>query len=676
MNNPLLDWRGPTPPWQDIRPEHLLPAIETIVAENRSLVADLLAQENPDWNALITPLEAADNRLSKAFQPGSHLHSVQNTPQWRDAYESCLPVLTAYSSEMGQNHALFEAYRRIASEKQQLDPAQRMLLDHGLRDFKLSGVALPPPQQERYREIQQRLAELGNRFERQLLDATDRWQCHIEDESRLAGLPESARRMAAAKASDKQLSGWLFGLDFPSFDAVMTHADQRDWRAEVYRAYTTRASDQSAPGDLDNAPLMREILALKAEEARLLGYANFAELSLASKMAESPAQVEEFLLELAAKARPAAEAELQELQAFAASLGGPETLQPWDLAYYAEKLKQQRFGLEEEQLKAYFALPRVLEGLFDAAQKLFGARFRQTDLPCWHEHVMAFEVLDEQGQLLAWFYLDPYAREQKRGGAWMNDVAGRFKGPDGLQLPIATLTCNFAPPSGDQPALLTHSDAVTLFHEFGHGLQHMLTRIDYLGVSGINGVPWDAVELPSQFMENWCWEAESLAQFARHHATDEPIPTQWIEQIRASRVFHAGLSAMRQIELALFDLRLHRAAEAPDVETVLQQVRDEVSVLRPPIWNRFANSFSHIFAGGYAAGYYSYKWAEVLAADAFEAFREVGIFDAEMGQRFRECILEPGGSEQAMELFKRFRGREPSVDALLRQDGLLANEGS
>ncbi len=674
VNNPLLDWNGPTPPWDAIRPEHLEPAVDQVIADNRALIEQITEQAAHDWNNTVRAMENADNRLHKAFQPGAHLHSVCNTPEWRASYEACLPKLTAYSSEVGQNAALFQAYRQV-SQDDALEAAQRKLLDHALRDFRLSGVALEDAAKQRFRDIQLRMAELTNAFERNLLDATDAWQHHVTDEAELAGLPDSARRMAASKARDKNLDGWLFGLDFPSFDAIMTYAENRQWRETLYRAYCTRASDQGAESghdtDKNNAPLMSEILALRAEQAELLGYSNYAELSLASKMAESPAQVESFLLDMAAKARPAAERELAKLSDFAAELDGPTELKPWDIAYYSEKLKTRLFGLEDENLKPYFALPNVLKGMFNAAEKLFRVNFREQPMAVWHEHVRAFEVRNEANAVIAWFYLDPYAREQKRGGAWMNDMAGRMQSDTGTQLPIATLTCNSAPPSDDRPALLTHDDAVTLFHEFGHGLQHMLTQVDHLGVSGINGVPWDAVELPSQFMENWCWEAESLREFAHHHETGAPIPADWIEQVRASRSFHAGLGAMRQIEFALFDLRLHSQTSEFQVEDTLQAVRNQVAIIHPPAWNRFANSFSHIFAGGYAAGYYSYKWAEVLAADAFEAFRENGIFDAPTGLRFRQCILESGGSEDAMDLFKRFRGREPSVDALLRQDGLL-----
>ena len=646
--------------------------MDTILAENRALIEALTARQNHDWKSLVVPLEAAENRLHRAFGAGAHLHNVNNTESWRAAYEACLPKLTEYGSEIGQNAALCAAYRQVAASPD-LDAAQRKLLDDALRDFRLAGVELPESDKQRHREIQQRLAELSNRFERQLLDATDAYQCHIEDRERLAGLPDSALARARERAQAKDLPGWLFGLDFPSFDAILTYAEDRSLRETVYRAYTTLASELDADPARDNAPVMAEILALRAEEARLLGFANYAELSLATKMAESPQQIEDFLLELARRARPAAEKELAGLQAFAVAQGGPSELAAWDIAHYAEKLKQSRFGLEDEALRPYFALPRVLEGLFAAAQRLFGVAFAADPaLPTWHPEAQGFTVRSPAGDVVAWFYLDPCAREKKRGGAWMDDAAGRLRGPDGLQLPVATLTCNFAPPLEGQPALLTHDDVVTLFHEFGHGLQHMLTTVDHLGISGINGVPWDAVELASQFMENWCWEPEALIAFARHHETGEPIPADWIEQIRASRVFHAGLATLRQVEFSLFDLRLHSdPAGTADVRQTLDAVRAEVAVIRPPDWNRFPNSFAHIFGGGYAAGYYSYKWAEVLAADAFGAFRENGIFDAATGERFRQCILETGGSEDAMALFKRFRGREPNVEALLRQEGLL-----
>lgn len=667
--NPLLDFSTPTPHWERIQAAHLEPAIDQILAENRALVDQLLAAGDFSWEALVAPLEEAENRLHRAFGAGSHLHGVQNTTAWRQAYEACLPKLTEYSSEIGQNAELCAAYREVATQSG-LSAAQGKLLADVLRDFRLSGVELAATDKARYSDIQQRLATLANQFERNLLDATDAYQCHIEDATQLRGLPESALARAAERARDKQLSGWLFGLDFPSFDAIVTYAEDRELRQRLYRAYTTRASELGEDPARDNAPLMAEILQLKSEQAQLLGFASYAELSLASKMAESPQQVEDFLLELATRAKPAAERELASLSDFARALGGPEQLASWDFAHYAEKLKQSQFGLDEEALRPYFPLPQVLRGLFGAAEKLFAIQLNAAPLPCWHDDVLAFEVRDESQAPRAWFYLDPYAREKKRGGAWMDDPIGRMRQPQGLQLPVATLTCNFPPPLDGQPALLSHDDVVTLFHEFGHGLQHMLTTVEYLGVSGINGVPWDAVELASQFMENWCWEPQALAEFARHHATGEAIPAEWIEQIRASRVFQSGLATLRQVELALFDLRLHGGDPSRPVSQVLQQVRDEVAVLHPPEWNRFANGFSHIFGGGYAAGYYSYKWAEVLAADAFSAFAETDVFDRATGQRFKECVLEPGGSEDAMTLFQRFRGRPPQVDALLLQEGL------
>lgn len=668
-NNPLLDFDAPQPRWSEIHATHLEPALDQVLAENRDLIAQLETLEAPTWNNFVQPLEEADNRLHRCFGAASHLHGVCNTSEWRQAYEASLPKLTAYGTEVGHNAALFQRYRQVA-EQPGLSTAQRSLLDKTLRDFRLSGVDLAAEKKSRFQAIQQRLAELSNMFERHLVDHTDRWEYLCGDATELNGLPEAALARAAQKASDKNREGYLFGLDFPSFDAVMTYADDRSLRRHFYHAYATRASTEGSFPELDNSPLMVEILQLRQEESELLGFANFAELSLASKMAESPAQVEDFLLELARKSRPAAERELQRLEQFAQANGGPEQLEPWDMSYYAQKLKQELYGLDDEQLRPYLPLPQVLDGMFAAVNRLFEVSLQAVDAACWHSDVLAFEVRDAEDAVQAWFYLDPYARDQKRGGAWMDDPVGRMQVNDQLQRPVATLTCNFSPPLTGQPALLTHDEAVTLFHEFGHGLQHMLTRVDELGVSGINGVPWDAVELASQFLENWCWEEESLRDFARHFETGEPIPPDWIGQIRASRVFNAGLASLRQVEFSLFDLRLHREPGSTVME-VLEQVRDEVALLRPPAWNRFPNSFGHIFAGGYAAGYYSYKWAEVLAADAYSAFAENGIFDAETGRRFRQTILEAGGSRDAMELFREFRGREPSVDALLKQDGLL-----
>ncbi len=673
MTNPLLHWDA-TPPWSEIRPEHLEKAMDAVLVEARTEVARLLEVGDFTWKGFGEPLERLENRIHKAFSPGSHLHSVQNTPEWRAAYEACLPKLTEYATEMGQNTALCAAWKALAAQSD-LSADARKLADNALRDFRLSGVDLPADKKQRYAEIQQRLAELSNRFESHLIDSTDAWQLHLADTSRLAGLPESALAQGRAKAQARELDGYVYGLDYPSFDAIITHADDRALREEMYTAYVTRASDQGPQaGERDNGPLMDEILALRHEEAGLLGYANFAEVSLVPKMAESPDQVEAFLLDLAHKARPAAQAQLDALTAYAVEHGAEAPLRPWDTAYWAEKHKEATLGLSDELLRPYFALPRVLDGLFGVAEKLFGVRVEARDVPTWHPDAQAFAVMQE-GQQIAWFYTDLYAREKKRGGAWMGDCAGLFIDNGQQQLPVATLTCNFRAPTDTGPALLTHDEVLTLFHEFGHGLHHMLTRVQVPGVAGINGVAWDAVELPSQFLENWCWEREALDLFARHVQTDQPLPADMLHKLRESRSYNAGLATLRQVELALFDLRLHRDYDPTTgarVEAILQGVRDEVALVTPPAWNRFANSFSHIFAGGYAAGYYSYKWAEVLSADAFAAFREEGLFNAQTGARFRDAILSRGGSRDAAELYREFRGRDPQIEALLEQDGLLS----
>nr|MBV6629776.1 M3 family metallopeptidase [Oceanococcus sp. HetDA_MAG_MS8] len=674
-HNPLLDWQGPVPPWADIQPAHLEPAVDAILQRSRDAIAALLQQDSFTWDNFGAPLEELEQQLHEAFSPGAHLHSVNNTEEWRAAYEACLPKLTAYSTEMGQNPQLFAAWKAL-SEQPNLSPEQRQIVDHSLRDFRLSGVDLEPASKARFAEIQQQLAELSNRFETQLLDATDGWHLHLRDSSRLAGLPESALAQGRAKAQARDEEGYIYGLDYPSFNAIITYADDRALREEIYQAFVTRASDQSPQnGGPDNLPLMQQILALRHEEAQLLGYANFAQVSLVPKMAESPDAVEQFLLDLAHKAKPAAQAQLAALNAFAAEHGADTPLAAWDMAYWAEKHKESTLGLSDEKLRPYFALPQVLQGLFSVAQKLFGIQVRPVAIPLWHAEAQAFAVDDEHGQQIAWFYTDLYAREKKRGGAWMGDCASLYTGKQSARLPIATLTCNFRAPVGDQPALLTHDEVLTLFHEFGHGLHHMLTEIDLPSVGGINGVPWDAVELPSQFLENWCWEREALDIFARHIESDQPLPEPMLEQLQQSRSYNAGLATLRQIEFALFDLRLHRdycSDQAGDIGAVLEQVRSEVAVVRPPAYNRFANSFSHIFAGGYAAGYYSYKWAEVLSADAFGAFKEEGLFNPSTGARFRDAILRRGGSEDAAVLYQRFRGRPPQIEALLEQDGLAA----
>jgi oligopeptidase A len=677
MTNPLLDPHphSPLPAFGAIQPEHAGPALEQVLAQNRAELDALLARPDTDWDRLITPLEEMGERLGRVWGPVSHLFGVQATAAWRQAYNAGLPRITEYGLELAQSEPLYQAYRALAESSgfAGLSAARRKVIEDALRDFRLSGIALPAAQKARFKAISLRLSELQSRFEENLMDAIAAWSHHVTDAAQLAGMTEAARQAAAAKARDRGLDGWLLTLDFPSFDAVITYADHRPLRELVYTAYATRASDQGPQaGQFDNTPLMNEILALRDEEARLLGFQNFAELSLATKMAESPAQVETFLLDLARRARPRAQAELETLKAFARERDGLTDFQPWDSSYYAEKLKEQTLGLADEMLKPYFPATQVIQGLFDLVQRLYGVRIEAIDgIPTWHPDVSTYALLDEQGQRFGLFYLDPYAREHKRSGAWMDECVSRRRGPQGLQHPAAYLTCNFTPPLPGQPALLTHDEVLTLFHEFGHGLHHLLTRVDEAAVSGIRGVAWDAVELPSQFMENWAYDPATLRSFARHHQTGEPMPDDLITRLRASRSFQAGLATLRQVEFALFDLRLHtrHAPEGARILETLQAVRAEVAVLQPPAWNRMPCSFGHIFAGGYAAGYYSYKWAEVLSADAFAAFEETG-FDPATGVRFRDTVLAQGGSRDAMELFIEFRGRKPSLEPLLRHSGL------
>jgi len=678
-NNPLLERLAPEdlPAFSAIKPEHVEPAIRQLIDEARLAVNQAAEQDEPRWDNVVAPIEAAEDRLGRAFSPVRHLHSVMDAPALREAYQAVLPLLTAFSTETGQNKALYETYRALADSEAfgRMDAASQKVLQDALRDFRLSGVALEGEARERYGQIMQRLSELSTRFQQNLMDATKAWTKHIEDESLLAGLPESARALLEQNARNKDKPGWLLTLDAPSFMAIMDFADDRALRREIYTAYTTRASDQGPEtGDFDNSALMNEILELRQEVSALLGFANYAEYSLTTKMASDPADVESFLLDLAERTRPLAARELDELTAFAREAGLPDELQAWDVAYYSEKLKQARYELASEDLKPYFPAPAVINGLFEVVQRLYGLRITATDQPeTWHRDVTCYEIRGAENDLRGLFYLDPYAREDKRGGAWMDECRVRRRTEQGVQLPVAYLTCNFNPPIGDAPALLTHDEVTTLFHEFGHGLHHMLTRMELAPISGINGVEWDAVELPSQFMENWCWHREALDLFARHHETGETMPQALFDKLSASRNFMAGWQMLRQVEFSLFDLRLHRDFTAGDndrVQNTLEQVRREVAVLSPPAWNRFANGFGHIFAGGYAAGYYSYKWAEVLSADAFSAFEETSLFDPQTGKRFLTEILEQGASRPAMESFVAFRGREPDITALLRHSGL------
>jgi oligopeptidase A len=679
MDNPLLDLQD-LPPFSRIRPEQVEPAIDQLLTESRQAIEVLLAAyETYSWDNLVRPLEDIEDRLNRAWSPVGHLNAVMNSDALRAAYNACLPKLSAYGTELGQHEGLFRAYRQVAEgeEYTRLDAAQRRVIDNALRDFRLSGIELEPAQRERYKVIQQELSALQSKFSENLLDATQAWTRQVLDESELAGLPDSAKALAHQTAEQRDMEGWVFTLEFPSYYPVLTYADNRHLREELYTAYVTRASDAGPhAGRWDNGPLMERILALRHEVARLLGYANYAERALATRMAETTDQVLGFLQDLADRSLPAAREDLEAVRAFAADEFGVNELEAWDVPYYSEKLRQARYAISQEELKPYFPVTRVLSGMFAVVERLYGIRIQERGgVDVWHPDVRFYEIEDADGRLRGQFYLDLYARPNKRGGAWMDECISRRVRDEQVQTPVAYLTCNFSPPIGAQPALLTHDEVTTLFHEFGHGLHHMLTRIDYLPVAGISGVPWDAVELPSQFMENWCWEREALDLIAGHFETGAKLPDSLYQRMMDARNFQSAMQMVRQLEFSIFDFRIHREydpARGGRVYEILDEVRQQVAVMQPPSFNRFPHSFSHIFAGGYAAGYYSYKWAEVLSADAFAAFEETGIFDRETGLRFLASVLEQGGSREPMELFIEFRGREPSIDALLRHSGLAA----
>ncbi|QKE65105.1 oligopeptidase A [Aquipseudomonas campi] len=674
-SNPLLQ-DFDLPPYSAIKPEHVEPAIDSILADSRAALVSILASQRaaPSWDGLVLALDELGARLGRAWSPVSHLNAVCNSAELRAAYEACLPKLSEYWTEMGQNKPLFEAYEALAGSPAAggFDVAQQTILEHTLRDFRLSGIDLPAAEQKRYGEIQMKLSELTSKFSNQLLDATQAWTKHVTEEAALAGLTDSAKAQMAQAAEAKGLDGWLISLEFPSYFAVMTYADDRALREELYAAYCTRASDQGPnAGQFDNGPLMAEILDLRQELARLLGFGNYSELSLASKMAENTDQVLHFLRDLAVRSKSFAAQDLEELQAFAFDQGCAD-LQSWDVGYYSEKLREQRYSISQEQVRAWFPIDKVLSGLFAIVEKLYGIQIKElSDFDSWHPDVRLFEI-EENGQHVGRFFFDLYARANKRGGAWMDGARDKRRAADGkLVSPVANLVCNFTPASLGKPALLTHDEVTTLFHEFGHGLHHLLTRVEHAGASGINGVAWDAVELPSQFMENWCWEPEGLALISGHYETGAPLPQDLLDKMLAAKNFQSGLMMVRQLEFSLFDFELHAShGDGRSVLDVLEGIRAEVSVLRPPAYNRFANSFAHIFAGGYAAGYYSYKWAEVLSADAFSRFEEEGVLNPATGRAFREAILARGGSQAPMLLFVDFRGREPSIDALLRHSGL------
>ncbi len=698
-NNPLLDFSG-LPRFPEIRPEHVSPAVDELLQYNREIVENLVADlSGPTWENFVLPLDDANEKMSRAWGQVSHLNAVMNSAELREVYNENLPKITAYYAELGQNLALFARYKAIRSSKEYdgLSPARKKILEHALRDFRLSGAELPEDKKARFLEIQEEMSALCSRFSDNLLDAVNDYHLLITDKTELIGIPEDDLQ-AAAETADKMINelddrpqterevadaaaknGWMFTLKAPSYMPVLQYAENRELREILYVAYSQRASE-FGKAEFDNTPLITQILKLRTEEAMLLGYQNYAELSLTSKMANTADQILKFLRELAQHARPLAEKDLAELRTFAQAELEMDNLQSWDISYVSEKLRQQRYAFSEQDVKQYFPEDAVIAGMFNVVQKIYGLSVRASHAPVWHEAVRFFDVVDADEKLIGQFYMDLYARNSKRGGAWMDDAITRRRITPSMhvtaaiQTPVAYLNCNFAPPVAGKPALFTHDDVITLFHEFGHGLHHLLTEVEDMGVSGISGVEWDAVELPSQFMENFCWEWEVLSNMTRHVDSGEKLPRELFDKMLAAKNFQIGMQTLRQIEFSIFDMRLHSDFDAYGNNSVLSliaEVRKEVAVLIPPAYNRFANSFSHIFDGGYAAGYYSYKWAEVLSADAYSLFEEHGVLNAEIGARFRKEVLAVGGSRDAMKSFIAFRGREPSIDALLRHNGLV-----
>ncbi|MEY4762811.1 MAG: hypothetical protein RLZZ200_2667 [Pseudomonadota bacterium] len=668
--NPLLR-ELPLPAFDQIRPEHVAPAIKDVLARNRSRVAELEQTTSPTFRNFVEPLEDLAHGLSRTWSPVGHLNGVVNSEALREQYNACLPLLSDYGTDLGQSEKLYLGYKAVLEQEgATLDKAQRTVVEHALRDFKLAGVALQGPDKERFKAVMLELSTLAAKFEENVLDATNQFQHHVTDVADLDGVNATVIAQARHRAVEAGKEGWLLGLDQPTYVAIITDAKSPALREAFYRAWTTRASDQPpSPAGLDNAQVMEDLLRLRHEAALLLGYPNYAAYALATRMARSVDEVLAFLRKVAAAARPAAERELAELEAFAG-----RKLDAWDITFYAERLQEERYSISQEELREYFPLPRVLDGLFNVIQRLFRVTIRQReDVALWHADARFYDLVDAQGDVIGGFYLDMYARPHKRSGAWMDDCVGRKRTSTGAAKPVAYLVCNALPGVDGKPALLTHDDVVTLFHEFGHGLHHMLTRVDWPSVSGINGVSWDAVELPSQFLENYAWDPEVLRGISGHHKTGAPLPEDKIAQLLRTYRFQAGLALLRQMEFSLFDFRLHAEydpAKGGRIAEILADVRREVAVLTPPAFNRFPNNFGHIFAGGYAAGYYSYMWAEVLAADAFAAFKETGIFNADTAKRYVDSILSRGGSRDALEAFIEFRGRAPDIQPLLEMYGI------
>lgn len=670
--NPLLDFSG-LPRFSEIHPEHVTPAVDELLAHCRAVVDGAVADgAAPTWSNFVAPMEDANEKLSRAWGQVSHLHSVMDSPELREVYNENLPKITQYYAELGQHEGLYRKFKALKNSAAyaSLNAAQKKITENELRDFRLGGAELPDAEKARFMQIQQELAALSAKFEENLLDATNAFSHVVENRDELAGLQDDVLEMAAEAAKQDNKPGWKFTLHMPSYLPVMQYADNRALRETLYRAYVTRASE-FGDAKLDNTTLIAQILKLRQEAATVLGFNSYAELSLESKMAETPAQVLDFLNELGQRAKPYAERDMAELREFAARELNLNDLQAWDIAYASEKLRVARYSFSDHEVKQYFPEPQVLAGMFKVVETIYGLHIRPSSAPVWHDSVKFFEIADHSGQKVGEFYLDLYARASKRGGAWMDDAITRRKKGDGIQTPVAYLNCNYTAPIGNKPALFTHDEVITLFHEFGHGLHHLLTKIEDLGVSGINGVEWDAVELPSQFMENFCWEWDVVRHMTKHAETSEQLPRDLFDKMLAAKNFQSGMQTVRQIEFSLFDMHLHH--DLPEGKTALQlinDIRQQVAVSIPPEYNRFPNNFSHIFAGGYAAGYYSYKWAEVLSADAYALFEENGVLSQDVGHRFWSEILAQGGSRPAIESFKAFRGREPTIDALLRHNGM------
>ncbi len=675
MANPLTDFSS-LPRFSAIRPEHVVPAIDALVAEGRAEIERLAAAAGePAWEGFVEPLETANERLARAWAQVSHLNAVVNSPALREAYNAALPKVTQFVAEQAQDLRLYGRFKALAASPgfAGLAPGRRRLVENELRDFRLGGAELPAPAKARFKQLQEELAALGSRFQDNVLDATNDFALFVSDPAHLAGIPGDVLEVAKAAAAKEGREGWKLTLHMPCYLPVMQYADHRPLREGMYRAFVTRAAEAGRP-EWDNTPTIAALLDRRAEVARLLGYGSYAGVSLATKMAKSAQEVIAFLEDLAARAKPFAERDMAEVVSFARAELGLADVAAWDVAWVSEKLRQKRYSFSDDEVKRYFPEDAVLAGLFRVIETLYGVRVKPSRAETWHPDVKFYAIEDASGRLVGQFYLDLYARDAKRGGAWMDDARNRRRLATGVQTPVTFLTCNFSAPVGGKPAFFRHAEVITLFHEFGHGLHQLLTRVDDLGVSGLAGVEWDAVELPSQFMENFCWEWDVLREMTRHDGTGEPLPREIFDRMIAAKNFQSGMQFVRQLEFALFDMRLHHDfdREGDTVLGLLGRVRSQVAVVHPPEWNRFPNQFSHIFGGGYAAGYYSYKWAEVLSADAFGAFEEEGVLNPSTGARFRDEVLGVGGSRPAMDSFVAFRGREPRIDALMRHNGMTA----